>query len=45
MSIFFLLLLLLWETNWFQIGKEFLEGKGFLMAKNVRAKKIKKTNY
>lgn len=38
MSIFPLLLLLLWETNW---AKNFLEEKGFLMAKNVIAKKIK----
>lgn len=38
-GVFFpLLLLLLWETNW---AKNFLEGKGFLMAKNVIAKKIK----
>lgn len=28
-----------------KLGKELLEGKYFLMAKSVRVKKIKETNY
>lgn len=42
MSIFFPIIVVVMGNK---LGKEFLEGKGFLMAKNVRAKKIKKTNY